>query len=186
MLSCINWGGYWRTLTSSWDVGVWLHFFLIGWPICDNLHCIFPPDEGTMPKVTKPNLWSNHEAEAEAMPKLWSNHEAEAEALIFRKHKAEATALAFSKHQTRSWSRSPGASQLLYFETTKLKPKLWPQMLRLHEAEAEAEAPSYPPSLSSKHFGGSLSMTFYVVLRGEHERGEICNYELNPCPSYFR
>ncbi len=38
--------------------------------------------------------------------------------------------------------------QLSVFEPTrlklKLKPKLWPQMLRLHEAEDEAEAASYP------------------------------------------
>ena len=33
---------------------------------------------------------------------LWSNHEAEAEALTFRKHEAEAEALAFSKHKAKA------------------------------------------------------------------------------------
>ena len=45
---------------------------------------------GTKPEVTKPKLWSNHEAEAEA------------EALTFWKHEAEAEALAFSKHETEA------------------------------------------------------------------------------------
>ena len=45
---------------------------------------------GTKPEVTKPKLWSHHEAEAEALS-FWK-HEAEAEALAFSKHEAEAEA----------------------------------------------------------------------------------------------
>ena len=47
---------------------------------------------GTKPEATKPKLWSNHEAEAEALA-FWK-HEAEAEALTFSKHEAEAEAKA--------------------------------------------------------------------------------------------
>ena len=51
-------------------------------------------DMGTKPEVTKPKLWSNHEAEAEALT-LWKHEaeaEAEAEAFAFWKHEAEAKA----------------------------------------------------------------------------------------------
>ncbi len=45
---------------------------------------------GTKPELTKPELWSNPEAEAEALT-YWK-HEAEAEALAFSKREAEAEA----------------------------------------------------------------------------------------------
>ena len=51
---------------------------------------------GTKPEDTKPKLWSNHEAEAEAEVLTVRKHEAEAEAeaelLAFSKYKAEAEA----------------------------------------------------------------------------------------------
>ena len=50
---------------------------------------------GTKPEVTKPKLWSNHEAEAEGLT-FWKHEaEAEAEALVFSKHEAEAEAEAY-------------------------------------------------------------------------------------------
>ncbi len=51
-------------------------------------------DMGTKPEVTKPKLWLNHEAEAEAEALNFWKHEAEAEAeaLTFSKHEAEAEA----------------------------------------------------------------------------------------------
>ncbi len=51
-----------------------------------------PPDMGTKPEVTKPKLWLDHEAEAEAEALAFWNHEAEAEAeaLPFLNHEAEA------------------------------------------------------------------------------------------------
>ena len=56
---------------------------------------------GTKPEVTKPKLWSNHEAEAEA------------EALNFWKHEAEAEALAFSKHEAEDEAEAEVEAQVL-------------------------------------------------------------------------
>ncbi len=49
---------------------------------------------GTKPEVTKPTLWSNHEAEADTEALTFWKHEAEAkaEALAFSKHEAEVDA----------------------------------------------------------------------------------------------
>ena len=91
---------------------------------------------GTKPEVTKPKRSRSFGQIMKLKPKLTLNfwkHEAEAEALVFSKHEAEAEAQVLpSYHKLRF--------QALSVTTTKLKPKpkLWPKMLRLREAEAEA------------------------------------------------
>ncbi len=73
----------------------------------------------------------------------------------------------FVRLQSRNWSRSfsqitklKPKPKLWVFETTKLKPKLWPQMLRLHETEAEA---AWYPCLDST--GLALARTNPIVPR---------------------
>ncbi len=59
------------------------------------------PDIGTKPEVTKPKLWWDYEAEAEAEALTFWNHkaEAEAEALRFLNHEAEAEAQVFGSYK---------------------------------------------------------------------------------------
>ncbi len=53
---------------------------------------------GTKPMVTKPKLWLDHEAEAEAEALAFWNHEAEAKALPFLNREAEAEAQVFGTY----------------------------------------------------------------------------------------
>ncbi len=135
---------------------------------CPSLPSIFVlhSDMGTKPEVTKPKLWSNHEAETLT---FWK-HEAEAEvkALAFSKHEAEAQVLtSYYKYPLLSlitchllklrqniqpnmiWKWK--MLSLSSFETTKPIVKFWicevtkpkPKLFSNHEAEAEAEALSF-------------------------------------------
>ncbi len=147
---------------------------------------------GTKPEVMKPKLWSNHEAES----LNFSKHEAEA--LVFSKHEAEAEAQVLPSYYNFGFVRLRSRSlfqftklklkpKLWLFETTKLKPKPkhWPQMLWLHEAEAEAAAASYPCLTTLSHgfiahhcFWTVGSLSVHLSFHNPNPREPYCVFKI--------
>ena len=97
----------------------------------------------TKPKVTKPKLWSNHEAEAEALTfwKYGAEAEAKAKAWPFSKHEAKAET---KRKILDLWGYEAEAEVEAALEFWNHEAKAEAEAFASNEAEAEAEAAPYP------------------------------------------